>query len=625
MTFSSAWAGALRPDPDLLISDWADQYRFLSSKSSSEPGRWRTDRTPYLREIMNCLSPRDPVQKVVFMAGAQVGKTECGNNWLAAIITLFPGPTLAVQPTVDIAMKFSKQRIAPLIDESPAVKAKIKPSRSRDSGNTLLTKEFPGGVLMMGGANSAAALRSMPIKNLFADEVDAWPEDVEGEGDPLQLAERRTTTFPRRKIFICSTPTVKDASRIEREYLRSDQRRYFVPCPDCNHYQTLKWPNLNWQNDEIGYICENCGVKIPEWHKTWMLQNGRWQPTSTNGDSGVAGFHISSLYSPLGWKSWSQIIHEFLASKSDSALLKVWVNTVLGETFEDQYVSNLKSDLLQERAEFYNPELVPSGGLVVTCGVDVQDNRLAVLVCAWGVGEECWILDYQEVYGDPSDPHIWGQLDKIVLADRKWASGYSRRPDAIAIDSGGHFTHEAYQYSRERRKFNVLAVKGQSSRNKPIIGKPTKVDVNYRGQTLKGGGRVFLVGTDTAKTTLYGRLGRVEGAGVIHFHQGLTTEFYEQLTSEKKHVRYSKGFAISEWVKISSKRNEALDCFVYAYAALNELYQKYDKRTMWEQFAKKQQVEPVESVQAPVAAPPVPPTKPPKRRPSNPKSFITNW
>lgn len=626
MSFDSAWTAALKPDPDLLISDWADQYRFLSSKSSSEPGRWRTERTPYLREIMDTLSPKNPAQKVVFMAGAQVGKTECGNNWLAAIITLFPGPTLAVQPTVDIAMKFSKQRIAPLIDESPAVKAKIKPSRSRDSGNTLLTKEFPGGVLMMGGANSAAALRSMPIKNLFADEVDAWPDDVEGEGDPLQLAERRTTTFPRRKIFICSTPTIKDASRIEREYLRSDQRRYFVPCPDCNHYQTLKWANLNWQNDVVGYVCENCGSKIPEWNKTWMLQNGRWQSTSTEGDSGVVGFHLNSLYSPLGWKSWNQIIHEFLASKSDSALLKVWVNTILGETFEDHLVSKLGAESLQERAEFWDPQIIPVGGLVVTIGVDVQDNRLAVLTCAWGVGEECWILDYQEIFGDPSDPHIWGQLDKIVLADHKWASGYSRKPDAIAIDSGGHFTHEAYQYARERRKFNVLAVKGQSQRNKPVIGKPTKVDVNYRGQIIQRGGRVFPVGTDTAKTTLYGRLGRVEGMGIIHFHQSLTTEFYNQLTSEKKQVRYQKGFPVSEWVKISTRRNEALDCFVYAYAALNELYQKYDQRTMWEQFAKRQ-VESVvvESVQTPVAAPPVPPTKPPKRRPNIPKSFITNW
>lgn len=627
MIFSSAFTSALKPDPDLLISDWADQYRFLSSKSSAEPGRWRTDRTPYLREIMDTLSPKNPTQKVVFMAGAQVGKTECGNNWLGSIIALFPGPTLAIQPTVDIAMKFSKQRIAPLIEESPAVKVKVKPSRSRDSGNTLLTKEFPGGVLMLGGANSAAALRSMPIKNLFADEVDAWPEDVEGEGDPLQLAERRTTTFPRRKIFICSTPTIKDASRIEREYLRSDQRRYFVPCPFCNHYQTLKWANLNWQDDELGYVCENCNTKIPEWHKTNMLQAGEWRATVTTGDPLVVGFHLNSLYSPLGWKSWSQIVQEFLVSKSDSALLKVWVNTVLGETFEDQYVSKLGADALQERAEVYDPSIVPDSAFIVTVGVDVQDNRLSVLTCAWGLDEECWILDWQEIFGDPSGEHLWGQLDKIVTTERKWASGYSRRPDAIAIDSGGHFTHEAYQYSRERRKFNVLAIKGVSQRNKPIIGKPSKVDVNYRGQIIQKGGRVFPVGTDTAKTTLYGRLSRTDGNGIIHFHHGLTTEFYNQLTSEKKQMRYHKGFPVSEWVKISTRRNEVLDCFVYAYAALNELYQRYDRRTIWEQFAKKHKVpsEPVAVLVEAPTAPAVPPTKPPKRRTPPPKSFITNW
>ena len=292
----------IRPEPIVTISEWADNHRMLSSKSSSEPGKWKTSRTPYLREIMDELSPCSPTQRIIFMAGAQVGKTECGNNWLGAIMHLFPGPVLAIQPTVDIAMRFSKQRIATLIDESAVLRDKVKPPRSRDSGNTLFSKEFPGGVLMITGSNSAAGLRSMPIKYLFADEVDAWPADVEGEGDPLSLAERRTITFPRRKIFICSTPTLKDSSRIEREYLQTDQRRYFVPCPYCQHKQVLVWRNLKWTDHDpntSAYECENCHKLLQEHHKNYMLANGVWMSTAETTSKAI-GFHINSLYSPLG-------------------------------------------------------------------------------------------------------------------------------------------------------------------------------------------------------------------------------------------------------------------------------------------------------------------------------------
>jgi phage terminase large subunit GpA-like protein len=246
MTYTSGFLAGLKPDPVLTVSEWADENRYLSQKAASEPGKWRTSRTPYLRDIMDDLSVVSPVKRVVFMKGAQVGGTEAGNNWLGYIIHHAPAPILFVQPTVDIAKRLSKQRLAPMFEESPALSERIAPSRERDSGNTVLMKEFQGGVLIITGANSAAGLRSMPIRFLFLDEVDAYPGDVDGEGDPVQLAEKRTTTFSRRKVFLVSTPTVKDVSRIEREYLNSDQRRFFVPCPHCGNMDWMRWSNLKW-------------------------------------------------------------------------------------------------------------------------------------------------------------------------------------------------------------------------------------------------------------------------------------------------------------------------------------------------------------------------------------------
>ena len=625
---SNIFADYLEPEQEITVSEWADQHRYLSGKSSAEPGRWRTERTPYLREIMDELSPRSSTQRVVFMAGAQVGKTEAGNNWLGAIIDQFPGPVLAIQPTVDIAMRFSKQRVATLIDESPRLRDKVRPPRSRDSGNTLFSKEFPGGVLMITGSNSAAGLRSMPIKYLFADEVDAYPYDVEGEGDPLSLAERRTITFARRKLFICSTPTLRNQSRIEREFLQTDQRRFYVPCPHCSGTQYLQWQYLVWENRDPStarYKCEHCNALIEERYKTQMLSAGRWLPTAHAMSPAIVGFHLNSLYSPLGWKSWADIVAEFLRVKTDAPSLKTWVNTILGETFEEDYVAKLGATGLAERAEFYDPDIVPDGAVIVTVGVDVQDNRLAILFVAWGDGEQAWVLNHMEIYGDPSSPLLWKQLDDTVLTPLTWHNGHKRCPDVIAIDSGGHFTHEAYQYARERKLQNVIAVKGLSVRNRPPIGKPSKCDVNIRGQVLKRGGVVYPVGTDTIKSTLYGRLTHnTPGAGYVHFNTKLTPEFYQQLTSEKKTIRYVKGFPVYEWTKSPSIRNEALDCLVYAYAGFNLLYQRYNKSTIFTQFAKtcgtitdRAKIVSIDTVATPARR---------TRRPQQPNnSFVNNW
>ena len=540
---------------------------------------------------MDCLSSTSPVQRVVMMFAAQTGKTEAGANWLGYVIDHAPGPMLLVQPTVEMAKRLSKQRLESLITETPVLAEKIAPSRSRDSGNTMFAKDFPGGMMLLTGSNSATGLRSTPCRYIFCDEIDAFPSDVDGEGDPVSLAEKRATTFARRKILLTSTPTVKDFSRIEAEYERSDQRRFYVPCPCCSVMQWLKWPQLKWENNEpatAAYECEVCHERFAEIHKPAMLRKGEWRATApSNGKT--AGFHLSGLYSPLGWLSWADMVDDFLRAKTDAPMLKSFVNTRLAETWEEDFASKVSADGLLDRCEHYEAAMVPEGGLALTVGVDVQDNRLAISVWAWGREEEGWLLDHQEIYGDPSRQELWKQLDEVVLREWPHAVGPAMRPDVVAIDSGGHFTAEVYQYARERARQGVVAIKGQSQRGKPPIGKGSKVDVNHQGRTLKRGAVVYLVGGDTVKTTLFGRLKHNEqGAGFLHFHMGTTGEYFEQLTAEKQVLRYNRGgFPTREWVKKPSARNEALDCLVYAYAALNLMYQRFDRRTIWDQLEKR--------------------------------------
>jgi phage terminase large subunit GpA-like protein len=583
----------LRPEPPLTVSDWADKHRRLSSKASAEPGPWRTNRTPYLREPMDCLSTTSTVQRVVMMFAAQTGKTESGSNWLGYVIAHAPGPMLLVQPTVEMAKRLSKQRLESLITETPILAEKIAPSRSRDSGNTMFSKEFPGGMMLLTGANSATGLRSTPCRYIFCDEVDAFPLDVDGEGDPVSLAEKRATTFARRKILLTSTPTVKDFSRIESEYERSDQRRFYVPCPCCGAMQWLKWPQLKWEKNDpatAAYECEVCHERFAEIHKPAMLRKGEWRATAPS-DGKTAGFQLSGLYSPLGWLSWADMVDDFLRAKSDAPMLKSFVNTRLAETWEEDFASKVSADALLERCEAYPAGRLPEGALAVTIGVDVQGgggsagDRLAVSVWAWGREEEGWLIDHQEIFGDPCRPEVWKQLDVLVLHEWEHASGAKVRADVVAIDSGGHATAEVYQYARERQAVGVIAIKGQSQRGKAPLGKASKVDINAQGRTLKRGAQVFPVGGDTIKTTLFGRLKHNDrGPGYLHFHAQTGGDYFEQLTAEKQALRYVKGFPVREWVKKPSARNEALDCLVYAYAAVHRLYQRYDRRTIWDQL-----------------------------------------
>ena len=588
---SELYVEFLRPPAAITVSEWADTHRMLSGKASSEPGPWRTDRTPYLRQIMDDLSARSTVQEVVVMFAAQLGKSETGNNWLGYIIDNEPGPVMVVQPTTDMAKRFSRQRITPMLEETPQLRRKVQENRSRDDSNTTLMKDFAGGVLVVSGANSAAGLRSMPVRYLFLDEVDAYPLDVDGEGDPVALAEKRTSTFARRKVLKVSTPTIRDFSRIESDYLKSNAARYFVACPHCAEMQPLEWGattahGLKWRKNADGtpdlasvhYVCQTSGCIIEEHHKPGMLASGEWRSTRNSTRTGkLTGYHLNALYAPLGWVSWAELVVQFteatLASAhGDISKLKTFTNTVLAETWEEQG-DKVAGHELQRRAEDLPLRQVTWGHYVMTAGVDVQGDRLEAYLWAWGRGLERQLVDRAVFYGDPAlgegeRGSVWAQLTEWRRTPVLHASG--KRVDllAVMIDSGGHHTHAVYAYARSHQHAHVYACKGQSQAGKNILGKPTDQDVNWRGAKVKGGVKLWPIGTDTAKSEIYGKL-RTEqpGPGYVHLSRHLPPEVFEQLTSERLVTRYVKGRPRLEWVKPAGRRNEALDCAVYALAA----------------------------------------------------------
>lgn len=576
---------ALRPDPELKVSEWSDKYRRLSTKLAAEPGPYRTARAPYLRDIMDALSVSDSTRKVVFMKSAQVGATEAGNNWLGYIIHWAPAPVMGVWPTVEAAEKVSKQRIEPLIEESPELRKLIPPARSRDSGNTLRIKEFPGGVLALTGANSGVGLRSMPARFAFLDEIDGYPGDVDGEGDPVALVANRLRTFGRfSKMFLVSTPKIAGTSRIEREFLASDQRRYFVPCPHCDEKQWLKFERLQWEKgkpETVAYACEHCGSLFEERHKTKFLSEGEWRPTAVPAETGVAGFHINGLYSPLGWLSWQQIATEWEAAQGNDELLKAFKNTVLGETWQERgEAPDWKR--LADRKEPILVGTVPNGVRFITVGVDVQRDRIEAHVWGWGHGLRSWLIEPMILEGNTLEEKVWNDLTALLGKTWQREDGREMQMSRLAIDTGdGMTTSMVYGWVRGTADRRVIAIKGIHGfdRTAPVTG-PTFVDVNERGKKIKRGLQLWLVSVSVFKSETYRYL-RLEkptedeiaaGAeypeGFIHIPLGTTDEWLKQLTAEQliavenKRTKFKK----LEWQQLR-ERNEALDCRVYARAA----------------------------------------------------------
>ena len=571
--YSQASAEGARPDPLLTVSEWADTHRTLSQRASAEPGSWRTERTPYLREIMDCLSPSSPVETVVFMKGAQIGATESGNNWIGYVIHQAAGPMLAVQPTVEMAKRNSKQRIDPLIEESEVLRALVSDPRSRDSGNTMLAKEFPGGILVMTGANSAVGLRSMAARYLFFDEVDAYPGDVDGEGDPVNLALARARTFARRKIFMVSTPKISGSSRIEAAFEDSDQRYYQVPCPHCKEFQTLKFAQLRWPRGEpqrAKYVCEHCAGEIENHQKHWMLPRGRWKAEAP-GLGKAAGFHLSSLYSPVGWFSWGDAAQMFADAQKNPALLQVFVNTVAAHTWA------LKGEApdwqrLYDRCEDYRIGTVPRGGLFLTAGIDVQKDRIELEVVAWGRGKESWSVDYQVLEGQTAEAAVWEKLTAQLETHYPTESGAVIPIAKCAIDSG-YATPEVYEWARRHGGERVIVIKGDSRSAAPV-NQPSPVDVGPRGKHLRWGIRVWPVNSSMIKEELFRWLkldrpteesGNPCPPGYCHFPK-YGEEHFKQLTAEQLVPRIVKGYSRPEWQK-TRERNEALDLKIYSRAA----------------------------------------------------------
>jgi phage terminase large subunit GpA-like protein len=523
----------------------------------------------------------DPnVEVVTLMTSSQVGKTEMVNNIIGYYIEHDPSPMLLIMPTLEMGTAWSKDRFAPMLRDTPSLRGKVSDAKAKDSGNTILHKTFAGGHITVAGANSPASLASRPVRLVLFDEVDRFPPSAGTEGDPVKLGAKRTQTFWNRKIFHDSSPTVKGVSRIEALFEESDKRRFFVPCPKCNHSQILIWARIKWSKtdgkDDTGsvyYECEECKAHLTELDKLKMIQAGVWRaerPEITK----HAGFHINELYSP--WSTWKSVVENFLEAKKRPETLRVWINTTLGEVWEDEESYSISDETLAARIEAYEEHL-PQGIIILTAGVDVQDDRLQCLVKGWGKDDESWFVDFRAIYGSPAKGEVWAELDNYLEQEWLHTSGVKLRVVATCIDSGGHFTQNVYEYVKPRQHNRIYAVKGFAGGGRPIVGKPSKGN-RYRVS-------LFPVGVDTAKELVFARL-QIDtfGAGYMHFSKKCDEEYFRQLTAEKQVTKFSRGFPTKVWVKIRS-RNEALDCEVYSLASyrilnpnMNVLERKLNER-----------------------------------------------
>lgn len=579
------WEG-LRPDPLLTVSEWADQRRMLSPKASAEHGPWRTTRTPYLRRPMDDLSATTRVREVTLVFGSQMGKSEALNNWQGYVMDIAPGPSLFVQPTIDLAKRYSRTRIQPMIDATPSLREKVADPKSRDSGNTMLMKDFPGGQLILGGANAASGLASMPIQNLGGDEIDRWPSDVDEEGNPLEIVEARTRTFgSRKKHGWTSTPGRAGTSAIWRKWNDSSQNHLKLPCPHCGHRQMLDWERMRWDEKDPGLpvkltvppvlMCEECGVGISEDAKAWWYDPEVWSDDWWEAEFPERlqhqGYHCNALYAPLGWFSWEDAVVKFVKAEDNPALMQPFVNTVLALPYNNDGEAP-DWEALYNRRELYEIGTVPDQVVFITCGVDVQKDRLELEVVGWGQGLESWSLDYQVLAGDTAEPAVWRELSKFVRSEFGRGDGQRLPIRMTAIDTGFR-TEEVKRWVRGQAGNRVIAVKGVESQVS-VIGTPSRVEVLRNGKALRGGVKIWPVGVSTAKSELYGWLRRrppedeAEGLphGWCHFPQ-YGQEYFQQLTAERlENTIDRRGYPKFEWVK-TRPRNEALDCRVYARAA----------------------------------------------------------
>lgn len=568
---------------DLTVSEWADKYRILSTENSAEAGLWRTERTPYLKEIMDAFTD-DRVSKIAVVAGAQQGKTEALLNMLGYMIDQDPGPAMFVQPALDKAEDFSKRRLTPMLRDTEPLKNKIEAAKTKSGNNTILKKIYPGGMLTFAGSNSPASLASIPSRYVFGDEIDRWTRDAGGEGDPWKLLEARTTTFYNRKMVAVSTPTVKGNSPIVDMFELGTQEYWSVQCPDCGEYHFINFDSMRFEPktikvggkkqyivDKVDYVCPECGCINSE--QTIRHQPMKWIAKSPEAiKNGCRSFWINAFTSP--WKSWKDIVREFLESKDDPEKLKTVYNTLFGQLWEER--AAVDEEEILSRAEEYDAEL-PDGVLCLTCGVDTQDDRLEYEVVGYGFYEENWGIEKGIIMGRPSEDETWIKLDGILNRVWHFADGKGLRISLTFIDSGGHYTQDVYERCAARVNQRVFAIKGANRPDTPYTAPPKKVDITRRGKTV-GKAWMYMIGVDAGKEHIMSGLKiEKEGARRSHFPsnagRGYDSLFYSGLLSEKMTYKNGKW----RWEKLPGhERNEALDCRNYANAAFKVLHPNLD-------------------------------------------------
>lgn len=618
-----------KPPPRLSVSEWSDAHRYLSAEASAEPGKWSTARAEYQRGIMDAIAQPD-VREVVVKKSAQIGWTEILANVIGYHIHQSPSPILLVQPTLELGEAFSKDRLAPMLRDTPVLRDAVADPKSRSTGSTLLHKSFEGGHLTIAGANSPASLASRPIRVLLCDEVDRYPPSAGAEGDPVSISRARCKTFWDRKILLGSTPTIAGHSRIEAAFGESDRRYFWVPCPHCGECQVIRWQAVRWDGDDPDTArlhCVGCGVGWTDPERWAAVRRGEWRASAPF--RGVAGFAVSELYST--WVRLAETVAAFQAAqRGGPSQMRVFVNTALGETWQERGEAPDWERLI-ERREAYRLGTVPAGAVVLTAGVDVQRDRLECDIWAWGPGYTSWLVETTALYGDPTAADVWADLRELL--DRTWpgAEGDALRVAKIGVDTGGTDTQATYRALRAWHDPRVVPLKGVEGWNRttPVSG-PTTVDVTAGGRKLARGLKLWTVAVSTLKAEFYRLLWLSRGDGVgyppgwVHLPEGLDAEAVKQLVAEQLvTVNDRRGFARQEWRKLRD-RNERLDCRNYARAALSVLgADRYGDRfwSMWKRPAPSPETEvlsPASITVSPAAILDAPAPVPPVSRPPAP-------
>lgn len=575
------WLAAFSPPPELTISQWAEAHRVLPD-TSAEPGRYRNSRAPYLAGIMDALCDH-AVQICVFCKGAQLGGSEALLNAVGYFIEHDPSAGLLVQPTITMAETFSKDRLSRMIQDTPALAALVQEGRGPDIESTITHKLFPGGYLALAGANSPASLAQRPVRLLFADDVDRFPLMVGAEGDPLELAIRRTATFANRKIFIVSTPTIT-GGRIDGWFRRSDQRRFAVPCPRCGRRDYLTWnqpAHLRVTFDDrdpstAALACPasdygGCGGRIEDHERAGMLAAGAWIPTAPGTEPGLVGFHVWEAYSP--WVLLRELVAKFLSANARGReSLRVFINTSLGEPWEDQ-VQRIEPQGLLARREDYGVDVeVPTAACCLTAFADTQDDRWEWLVLAWGPGEEKWVVDWRRIPGDPRRAETKAALAEALTRRYRHASGVVLPIHATAIDSGGHRTDDVYDFVLAHQHLRCYATIGRSGLSgRPLVGPPSSKRYGRNPRPVP----LYTINVDDGKSAIASSLAiAAPGPGYLHLPAGVETvdeSFVAQLTAEQLIMRRTKtGLSYQVWVQVRAE-NHALDCAVGCLAAFRLL------------------------------------------------------